>query len=402
MLEGQNIICFAKDWSEDPTSNNHVMRTLARRNRVLWLNSIGLRTPNLASGRDLAKIWRKLGGFARGPVEVEPGLWVYTPIVLPIPHSTAAIAINRQILRRTLAYLRWRLGFDEYQLWTFVPNALPYLGMPGETLSVYYCTDEWSKFTYLDGERMAEKERQLCERADVVLTTARPLLERRLPLNPETHLSLHGVDHRHFATSLDPATPPAEELAGIRGPTLGFFGLIHDWIDLGLIEAVARARPDWTIVLIGRASVDVSALGRLPNVKLLGRRPYAALPRFCRALSVGLIPFAINELTRNVNPIKLREYLSAGLPVVSTALPEVQAYDRFCRIARTPEEFVAACDEAIRTDSPELRQARSRAMAAETWEAKVDAIGRIVAGVQRRRRAAAGLAGAAEVGVGAP
>jgi glycosyltransferase involved in cell wall biosynthesis len=394
MLEGQNIICFAKDWSEDPTSNNHVMKTLARKNRVLWLNSIALRTPNLASGRDLAKIWRKLGSFARGPVQVEPNLWVYTPIVVPIPHSEVAIALNRQILRQTLAFLRWKLGFREYQLWTFVPNALPYLGMPGETLAVYYCTDEWSKFSYLDGEKMAEKERALCERADVVFTTARPLLERRLPLNPETHLSLHGVDHAHFARSLEPSTAVAPELAGAKGPVLGFFGLIHDWIDLGLIEAVARARPDWTVALIGKSSVDMSALAKLPNVKLLGRRPYEDLPSFCRGLSVGLIPFAINELTRNVNPIKLREYLSAGLPVVATALPEVQAYDRWVRIARSPEEFIAACDEAIRTDTPELRQARSRAMSAETWEAKIEAIGGIVAEVQHRRAAGAVPAGA--------
>lgn len=399
MIEGQNIICFAKDWSEDPTSNNHVMRTLARRNRVLWLNSIGLRTPSLTSGRDLAKMWRKLRSFTQGPVEVEKNLWVYTPIVLPLPHSPAAIALNRQILRRTLGYLRWKLGFDAYQLWTFVPNALPYLGMPGESLVVYYCTDEFSKFSYLDGERMAEKERMLCERADVVLTTARPLLERKLELNPETHLSLHGVDHAHFARALDPATPVAPDLANAPRPVLGFFGLIHDWIDLGLIEAVARARPDWTIALIGKAAVDVSALARLPNVKLLGRKPYEDLPAYCRALSVGLIPFAINELTRNVNPIKLREYLSAGLPVVSTALPEVQAYDRLVRIARTPEEFVAACDEAIRTDTPELRRARSEAMSAETWEGKVNAIGQIVMAVQERRHSAAGVAPAARLGM---
>lgn len=386
MLEGQNIICFAKDWTEDPTSNNHVMRMLARRNRVLWLNSIAMRAPALASGRDLAKIARKLRSFAKGPVEVQPGLWVYTPIVIPLPHSPAAAAVNRRILRATLGLLRRKLGMDRYQLWTFVPNALPYVGMPGESLVVYYCIDEWSHFSYLDGARMADMERELCRRADVVLATAHQLWERRRPLNPETHLALHGVDHGHFATALAPETPIAEELAGARGPVLGFFGLVHEWFDLGLVAALAERRPDWTIAIIGKTSVDVGALARLPNVKLLGRRPYEALPRYCKAFSVGLIPFAVNELTRNVNPIKLREYLSAGLPVVSTALPEVEAYGD-CRIARSPAEFVEACDEAIRADSPERRRARSAAMAAETWEAKVDRLGHLIAEVQRRRDA---------------
>jgi glycosyltransferase involved in cell wall biosynthesis len=237
---------------------------------------------------------------------------------------------------------------------------------------------------------MAEMEAQLCRRADVVFATAHGLCERRRPLNPETHLALHGVDHAHFASALAPETPVAEEFVGVRGPVLGFFGLIHEWMDVGLVAALAERRPDWTIVLVGKASVDVSALGRYPNVKLLGRRPYASLPSYCRAFSVGLIPFAVNELTRNVNPIKLREYLSAGLQVVSTALPEVEAYGHLCRIARSPEEFVAACEEAIRSDTPALRRERSAAMARETWEAKVAELGRVVWDVQRRRRAPAG------------
>lgn len=397
MLEGQNIICFAKDWSEDPTSNNHVMRMLARRNKVLWLNSIAMRAPSLSSGRDLAKILRKLRSFAKGPVEVEPGLWVYTPIVVPLPHSRVAAAINRLILRCTLSLLRWKLGMPAYQLWTFVPNALPYVGMPGESLVVYYCIDEWSHFSYLDGARMSAMEHELSRRADVVFATANGLREKLLPLNPETHLALHGVDHAHFATALSPETPVAPELAGMKGPILGFFGLIHEWMDLSLVAAVAERRPDWNIVLIGKSSVDLGALARFPNVKLLGRKPYASLPSYCRAFSVGVIPFAVNELTRSVNPIKLREYLSAGLPVVSTALPEVEAYGRVCRIARTADEFLAACEEAIRADTPELRRRRSAEMARETWEAKVADLGRIVEAVRHRAGSAEG-AGAAAAG----
>jgi glycosyltransferase involved in cell wall biosynthesis len=385
MLEGKNIVCFAKDWTEDPTSNNHVMRMLARRNKVLWLNSIGLRKPNLASRGDLGKMARKLKSFTQGPVQVDEHLWVYTPIVVPLPNAPWATRVNSQILRHSLAYLRRRLGMDRYQLWTFMPNIVPHVDNLGADLVVYYCTDEFSQFSYLDGARIAELEHQLCRRADVVFTTARTLWERKRSWNPETHLALHGVEQQHFAKALRDDTPVADELASAPRPVIGFFGLIHDWIDLDLFAHLAERRPEWTIALIGKASVDMSRLERFSNVKLLGRKPYEELPRYCKAFSVGVLPFALNELTRNVNPIKLREYLSAGLPVVSTDLPEVRACGDWARIARSPDEFLAACEEAIRTDTPEQRRRRSEAMLKETWDAKVEELGRVILQAQSRR-----------------
>ena len=154
--------------------------------------------------------------------------------------------------------------------------------------------------------------------------------------------------------------------------------MIHDWIDLDLIAYVAEQRPTWTIALIGKTAVDVTRLLRYPNVRLLGRKTYESLPGYCKAFSVGLMPFVVNELTASVNPIKLREYLSAGLPVVSTDLPEARNYQQSCRVARSPEELLAACEQAVSTDTPALRHSRSEAMAGETWEARVNEIGRIV------------------------
>jgi glycosyltransferase involved in cell wall biosynthesis len=389
MLEGENIVCFAKDWSEDPTSNNHVMRMLARRNNVLWLNSIGLRRPKLSDKRDLSKMAHKVRNFAKGPVQVDERMWVFTPLVVPFPASSVAGIVNQQILRQTLAWLRRRLGMDRYQLWTFLPNVVQHLGALDPELVVYYCTDEFSQFSYLDSERITRWETDLCRRADVVFTTANPLLEKRRPHNAETHLSLHGVDHQHFARALREDTKVAVEVAGLAEsgrPVLGFFGLIHDWIDLDLIAFVAEQRPNWDIVLIGKPAVDVSRLHRFPNIKLLGRRPYADLPQYCKAFSVGLLPFTINELTRNVNPIKMREYLSAGLPVVSTDLPEVRSQRELCRVASNREEFLKACEQAIAGDNEVERRRRSEAMKKETWEAKVDEIGRIVGTVLDRKR----------------
>jgi glycosyltransferase involved in cell wall biosynthesis len=384
-LTGQNIICFAKDWSEDPTSNNHVMSLLAERNRVLWLNSISMRAPDLKSGSDLKKITNKLKSFFRGVEQVKPGLWVYTPIVLPFPHNPLAIAVNRGILRLTIRLLRKKLGMDEFQLWTFLPNAVEYVGKLGEALVVYYCIDEWSKFTYLDGEKMAAMERQLCKKADVVFGTAHSLAESRRPYNPETHLALHGVDHAHFSRALAEETVVAPEIAALPGPVIGFFGLIHEWIDLKLICRLAERHPEWSIALIGKSCRDLSQLAKHPNIHLLGRKPYSELPRYCKGLTVGLIPFEVNDLTVHVNPIKLREYLSAGLPVVSTALPEVAHYGDICAVASDYDEFERAVERAVREDTPALRRRRSESMRSETWEQKVADLGDCVMRVKNRK-----------------
>lgn len=386
MLTGENIVCFAKDWTEDPTSNNYVMRMLARDNDVLWLNSIAARTPSLASGADRAKIVRKLRSFFDGPQKVAPRLSVFTPIVLPLPHSSAAVAVNQRIIGATIWALRRRLGMHSFQLWTFLPTAVHYVGKLGESLCVYYITDEWSQFTNVNGGRIAAMEEALCRRADLVFATSKTLVEKKKLWNPETHLASHGVDHAHFARAIDPDFKVAPEMAKLRRPIVGFFGLVQDWIDLDTVAHLAEKRPDWSIVMIGKVQVDRSRLDRYKNIHWLGRKPYESLPAYCKAWSVGIMPFVLNELTRNVNPIKMREYLSAGLPVVSSDIPEVLHYPELCAVARDKHEFLALCDKVIAEDTPAKRRARSEAMKAETWEAKVAALGEHVRRVAAKKR----------------
>ena len=144
----------------------------------------------------------------------------------------------------------------------------------------------------------------------------------------------------------------------------------------------------------GKSLVDVSNLQK-PNVHLLGRKAYADLPPYMKRFDVGLIPFRLNELTRNVNPIKLREYFSAGLPVVSSDIPEVRHYadDKFgdepgalgCGVYGTHEEMLALCEKALAADTKSARQRRCDAMQAETWEKKVEALGNHIARVRAKK-----------------
>jgi glycosyltransferase involved in cell wall biosynthesis len=386
MMTGENIVCFAKDWNEDPTSNNHIMKLIARTNEVLWINSIATRTPNFTSGRDLSKIVTKLKGFTKGPIDVGHGLHVYTPIVLPFPHNRFATAANSMILNESIKILRAVYDMsNDFQLWSFIPTAGQYVGKMGESLVVYYCTDEWSNFSYVDKDRISSMERDLCHRADIVFTTSRTLLESKKQYNPNTYLASHGVDHEHFSKALSEGTKVADEIAKLKGSTIGFVGLVQDWIDTDLIAYMAQKKPGWNFVIIGKVLVDVSNLKNLPNVYFLGRKPYEELPTYMKAFDVGIIPFKLNELTRNVNPIKLREYFSAGLPVVSTNIPEVNHYADFkfgdgnnalgCGVAYTYEGFLSLCEAAIVEDSQAARKHRSNLMLNETWERKVSDIG---------------------------
>lgn len=387
-MTGENIVCFAKDWDDDPTSNTHVMRLLARDNRVLWLNSIGMRRPSVGSARDLRRILRRLGDVRRGATEAAPNLWVASPLVLPLPHSPLATSVNRALLRATLGRLRRQLDMRAFQLWTFLPNVVEYAEL-GQSVLVYYCVDNWLHMAGADGPALDALEQRLCRRADLVFATSRALVEAKRRLNPETHLASHGVDHAHFATALDPRTPVAPELADVAGPVLGVIGLIDERVDVPLLAHVADRHPDWTIAVVGTVLVDPAPLARRGNVRLLGRQPYERLPSLCRRFSVGLVPFVVNPYTRDINPIKLREYLSAGLPVVATALPEVAAWAPLAAVASDREEFVRLVEAALRDDSPARRAERSGAMRAETWEEKVAAVGRQVLRAVRAREGVA-------------
>ncbi len=372
MIEGQTILCFASGYDAPPTSKHHVMHILAERNTVLWVNYHASRLPT-ASSSDLAYLAKKLGQVFAGIKTPRENLHVLTPLVVPLPGSAWAKRLNRRLLILQIRRVLRKVGRGPVQLWSFTPDVSYLLGRFGEQKAVYYCVDDHASFTGYDRQQVLRDEEDLCRRADLVVTTSMALQEAKKGLNPNTILVPHGVDYDHFSRAFTEDLPAPADVADIPQPRLGFFGLIRDWVDVDLLAEVARRRSDWQIVLIGDSTVDLSPYRALSNMHFLGRKPYEQLPAYCRQFDVGLIPFRINELTLAVNPIKLREYLAAGLPVVSTPLPEARLYEHLIEIAGTADEFVTAVETCLGAD-PAGRARRAAAMVAETWPEKVEQI----------------------------
>jgi glycosyltransferase involved in cell wall biosynthesis len=215
-------------------------------------------------------------------------------------------------------------------------------------------------------------EEQLLRRADLVIVSADRLYQSKAPLAARIALVRHGVDYTHFRRALDPETQVPAEIASLPRPIIGFFGLVADWVDVDLMAAVARHFSSGSLVVLGKATTDLSVLTVLPNAHVLGRKPYEDLPTYCKGFDVALMPFRISELTLNANPLKVREYLAAGLPVVSTAIPEVEVLGQ-CRIGRDADSFIREVEAALTAPGPNPE--RSRAMSSESWEARLEEIG---------------------------
>jgi glycosyltransferase involved in cell wall biosynthesis len=376
MLHGQDIICFANDWSGDPLSKKQVMLRLSEHNRILWVNSLHNRRPQLTK-KDARRVWQKLRGFGKGFHQVSPNIWVITPLYLPFMESRLVQRLNHVLLRRQLRRALRHLKFCNPITWTFAPTSSDIVGTLGEQKIVYHCVDEFSSFSDAATE-VRRCEESLLAKSDLVFVCSTKLLEAKKPLNPRTFLVTHGVDYDHFHAATNPNLPIASELQNLPHPILGFHGLIADWVDLPLLAKLAKLKPTWSIVLIGKADANLDPIRGLPNVHYLGHRPYARLPEYLRGFDVALLPFIMNQLTVSSNPLKLREYLAAGLPVLSAPLPEALRFGPLVRTASTAEEYVCEIERLLEAGSIGPNVERSAYVAGEAWEHKIEEMTRLL------------------------
>lgn len=395
MLRGKDIVCISSlDWDAMWTSKQQIMHRLAQTNRVLYVEEpVTMLAPLKVPSR-----WRRWSATVPRLRRVEAGLWVLTPPpVLPFGNMRPAVnKANQAVLARYVQWAMNRLYFDEeYVFWTYLPTALALLERleTGESaagrgstrrpsLVVYHCVDEHSAFPgFVNPEVVKGYDDALTRRADLVITTAENLRLTREALNPHIHAVLNAADVEIFNRALDPDLPLPGDLAVIPAPRLGVVGMHDSRLDIDALEALALADPSWRIVLIGpvkSGQVDEARLRRHANIHLLGEKPRAELPGYLKGIAVALIPYKANELTRNIFPLKLFEYLAAGVPVVAGGLPELSRFAGAVGIAERPEDYPRLVRTAIAQDGPEKRATRVALAAENTWDHRVEQISSLV------------------------
>jgi glycosyltransferase involved in cell wall biosynthesis len=282
-------------------------------------------------------------------------------------------AVTQPVYEELLSVYFATEGITDPMMWLYTPMALSFAQKLGHSLLIYDVMDQLSAFKGAPVE-LKDRERALLPLADLVFTGGYSLYRDKSPFNPNTHLFPSGVDPDHFASSANRANYviPAE-IDRLNPPILGYFGVIDERMDLDLLDAVAAAHPEWTLLMLGPVvKIDPDDLPQRPNLHYPGMKQYAELPAYLAHFDVALVPFAINAATRYLSPTKTLEYMAAHKPIVSTPIHDVvELYGEVVRIGGSAAEFCAHIESAL-AETPSERTARRRKedtlLALHTWD----------------------------------
>ncbi|MFA6321092.1 MAG: ElyC/SanA/YdcF family protein [Candidatus Omnitrophota bacterium] len=330
MLKKQDVICVSSiDWDFIWQGHQEIMSTLADHgNRVLFIENTGVRTPSF---RDIPRLRKRIYNWlhsVKGVRKIKDNLYVYSPIILPFPYSRIARFINRHLLLSTLSKWIKSMRFSSPILWTFLPTALvqDIIDAIDSKLVVYYCIDNFSASSS-QAKKIKKAEARIVKNSDLVFVTAKNLYDYCSQYNKDVHVFPYGVNMEIYEKVKGQNAAVPEDMKAIKHPIVGYVGGVHKWIDFELIKFLAVSNPDKSFVFVGPLQQNVDELKNMPNIYFLGQKQYAQLPYYVLQFDTCLIPYLITDYTKNVYPTKINEYLSLGKSVVSTAIPEVTAFN---------------------------------------------------------------------------
>jgi glycosyltransferase involved in cell wall biosynthesis len=373
-----SIVCLSpQEWRVAlPTNRQQIMRrAAAQAHEVLFVETsqfLGSHLLRLVREDGRRSLARRL--LASEPVA--PGITAVKAVNLaPWGHKLApACRLNNALTARRLRRLVAALPQPAVG-WLYDPCATGLAARLDVALTVYDCVDDYAEQTRGDARRRAlvtAADRSAAGLSRVVFATSRTQQRRLAALNANTHLVPNVGDHAHFAPAAERSLATPEVLALPR-PVIGFAGnMLPGKVDFELLERLARTRPEWTLLLVGPVPEPerTARLRALPNVHLVGARPYAELPRYVAGFDVGLIPYVANDYTRSCFPLKLYEYLAAGKPVVATGLPELAGMEPDVVLAADDEAVLAAVEQGLAARSAEDTARRTEIASHNTWETR--------------------------------
>ncbi|WP_101523659.1 glycosyltransferase [Nocardioides houyundeii] len=362
-------------------SDVQLARALSADRPVLLVNSLGMRMPRRGSTtQPLRRVARKLGSTLRALRRPEPGhprLYVMTPISVPVFASPRLSRLNAWSVRLQVRLAARLVGIRVPDVLVTLPTAWEVARRLRSRSVVVNRSDRYSSLPEADAELIGGLERSMLRACDAAVYVSAELMAEEQPLvragSGQAVLLGHGVDLAHF----DPAAPGAEpaDLAAVPHPRVGFFGGIDDYVvDLPLVRRLAQALPEASVVLVGAATCPLDELLALPNVHWLGMKPYEEIPRYGAGFDVAIMPWLQNDWIRFCNPIKTKEYLALGLPVVTTPYPEASAHSDVLAIAQGPEDFIAKVAQALAGEPVGTPERRRASVLADSWSSRADVL----------------------------
>ena len=361
-------------WDSMIQREQHLIAGLSRTFRLLFVDP-PLSVPTVALGRSRGKNWN----FKSRINPVNDRLLIYTPPAFP-PfgqshpwihrfNSNLMISLTKKVIER-LSFRNYILG-TAWPFWVEVVKAFT------SPLAYYDCSDEYPAFPGLRADRamLRKAEEELLRLVDIVFCSSGGLKQEKARLNQNCFLIPNGVD---LAPWNLPASEkrPLPEMDALRQPILGYMGTIGEWFDFHALAVLARARPDWSFVVIGPvASKDIaSRLAGLPNTHWLGEKAYRDISAYLERFDLCLIPFKVDAFTKKIYPSKFHQYLAAGKPVVSSPLPDLEPFVPWVEFYTAPEEMEIKIEKCLNEDSPEKAAARRKIAGENTWDRRVESM----------------------------
>jgi len=369
MFDG--VVCFGgEDWWYHNRGHYDIrmMREFARGLPVLYVNSIGMRTPRpTEGGMFVRRVRRKLSSIRRGHVHIDGQFHVLSPFAAP---GALGLRLTAPLLGRQVRASMRALGIDRPLVWVNVPTAAEVLQELRPAGVVYQRTDRYECYPDVDRARIERNDAWLKAMADLTVFCARILHSRERGDCRYAALIDHGLDEDRFMRAMDAKTPT--DLGSIAHPRIGFVGGIDGHtFDPAFYRAVVERCPEMQFVLIGGCSLP-SDWCEAPNLTLLGQKPYDEVHAYMAGCDVLIMPWQRGPWIEACSPVKLKEYLAVGRPIVSTPFPELQPYEKLVRIASTPEGFAGALRSAVTT--PGDAHDRQNAVRGQSWSVKAQTV----------------------------
>jgi glycosyltransferase involved in cell wall biosynthesis len=369
------LLVLSDDWGGHPTSCQHLIRHLLRRHPVCWVNLIGMRRPGL----DLVTLrrgWQKLRqwlGPRIQPQAVPPGLRVVSPLIWPSFRGRLDRWLNRKLLLRRLAPLVESFEAAPVAI-TTQPTMAELVGPLPVRRWVYYCVDDFGQWPGLDHETLRRMEGWLIDRADVLIAAGEELRARIRRRGRDAALLTHGVDTGAWRR---PASGSVTGLEGLERPLVVFWGLVDRRLDLAFLRRLGQDLTRGTVLLVGPEADADPALARVPRLVRLPPVPFEQLPAVAAAADVLVMPYADLPVTRAMQPLKLKEYLATGKPVVARGLPATREWHDCLDTAATPEEFSRLVRLRLGEELPDEQHLARRRLEQEGWDAKAAEFARL-------------------------